>query len=126
MKCLIDAYGWIEYLEGSSKGEKVNKFLEGENEIFVLPITIAEVVSKVKRKEGNSELAYNVIISRAKIIEMTPKVAKSSGLLHAEMRKKYPQFGIVDTALIETAKIINAKIITGDNHFKSFKEAIII
>ena len=126
MKYLIDAYAWIEYLEGSSKGQKVSEILEAENEIFILPITIAEVVSKVKRKEGNFELAYNVMTSKSKIIEMTPKIAKNAGILHAERRKESPRFGIVDSTLIETAKIINSKIVTGDPHFKDFKEVIML
>lgn len=126
MKYIIDAHSWIEYLEGSSKGEKVNKILQSENEIFVLPITIAEVVSKTKRKNSNSELAYKIIISNSKIMESTPKIAKQAGLLHAQMRKKYPQFGIVDAILIETAKATNSKVLTGDNHFKDLKEAIMI
>ena len=126
MKYLVDAHSWIEYLEGSVKGAKVNEFLTSDNEILVMPITISEVVSKTKRKDSNFELAYKVILSNAKIIEMTPKIAKNAGLLHAEMRKKHEQFGIVDAIIIETAKSINAKILTGDNHFKEFKEAIII
>jgi len=126
MKYLIDAYAWIEYLEGSKKGEIVNNYLESEDEIIILPITIAEVVSKVKRKNGNFELAYNIMISKSKVIETTPKISKNAGILHAEMRKKYPQFGIVDASIIETAKLINAKIVTGDPHFKDFKESIIL
>lgn len=126
MSYLFDAYAWIEYLQGSSKGEKVNDFLNSGEEIFVLPITIAEVVSKTKRMESNAELAYKVIISKSKILDLTPKIAKEAGLLQAQMRKKYPQFGIVDAILIETAKSTGTKIITGDHHFKDFKEAIII
>ena len=126
MKYLVDAYAWIEYLEGSNKGVKVSEILNADNEIIILPMTIAEVVSKIKRKGSNSELAYNVIISKSKIIELTPRIAKQAGLLHAEMRKKYEQFGIVDATIIETAKSINAKIITGDPHLKDFKETIIL
>ena len=127
MKYLIDAYAWIEYLEGSFKGEKVNNILNGENEILVLPITIAEVVSKVQRKNSKPEVAYQSIISKSKAIEMTPRIAKQAGLLHAKMRKgAYKQFGIVDATIIETANVINAKILTGDPHFKDFKEAIIL
>src|SRR3989344_3955606 len=111
MKYLIDAYAWVEYLEGSSKGEKVNKILVDQNEILVLPITIAEVVSKVQRKNSKPEIAYQSMISKSKIITMTPKIAKEAGLLHAKMRKKYNQFGIVDAIIIETAKTINAKIL---------------
>ena len=81
MKYLIDAYAWIEYLEGSKKGEIVNNYLESEDEIIILPITIAEVVSKVKRKNGNFELAYNIMISKSKVIETTPKISKNAGIL---------------------------------------------
>jgi predicted nucleic acid-binding protein len=126
MKYIIDAFAWIEYLEGSSKGEKVSEILNSNHEILVLPITIAEVVSKIQRKNSKPEIAYQSIISKSKIIEMTPRVAKQSGLLHAKMRKKYKQFGIVDSCLIETAKEIKAKILTGDHHFEEFTEAVIL
>ena len=123
MRYIIDAYSWIEYLEGGEKGEKVHKILKSDNEIFVLPITIAEVISKVKRSKKNTQLAYESIISKAKIINSTPKIAKEAGLLHAEKRKKVPQFGIVDAFLVILARITGAKVLTGDNHFKGFKEA---
>jgi predicted nucleic acid-binding protein len=125
MKYLIDAYSWIEYLEGSIKGEKVNKIINSE-EIFVLPITIAEVVSKIKRKMGNEKIAYESIVKKAKLINMTPRIAKEAGLLHAEMRSKIPQFGIVDSIIITTAREINAKILTGDHHFKHFPETVFL
>ena len=126
MKFIIDAYSWIEYLEGSKEGEKVYEILKSDNEKFVLLITIAEVVSKVKRKKGNFILAYESIISNAKVIDITPKIAKEAGLFHAEIRKKQPSFGIVDAFLITTARFINAKVLTGDKHFKNFKEVMLI
>ncbi len=122
MKYLIDAFSWIEYLEGSSKGERVSNILKSDNEIFVLPLTIGEVVSKTKRKDKNHELAYESITKRAKIISTTPRMAKEAGLLHAEMRKKFSQFGIVDALLVITARNIKARILTGDNHLKQFAE----
>lgn len=126
MKYLIDAYSWIEYLEGSLIGEKLHKLLQEDNEIYVLPITIAEVVSKVKRKKGNFETAYEAVISNSKIFETTPRIAKEAALIHAEMRQKNSSFGIVDSLLIASAKFLGAKIVTGDRHFKGFPEAILI
>lgn len=126
MEYFIDSSAWIEYLDGSSKGEKVNEILQSENEIFVLPITIAEVVSKIKRKNSNSELAYKVIMSNSKIMEFTPKIAKEAGLLHVDMKLKNSSFSLADALIIISAKSISAKVITKDNHFKGFKEAVII
>ena len=126
MKYIVDAHSWIEYLNGSSSGEKLNKILNEDNEIYVLPITIAEVIGKIKSANGNVETAYSAIIKNAKIQESTPKMAKDAGLLYIETRKKIPSFGMVDSLIVSTAKSIGAKFITGDYYFKSFKEAIVL
>jgi predicted nucleic acid-binding protein len=126
MNYLIDSSAWIEYLNGSSAGEEVNKVLKGKNDIFVISQIISEVVSKVEREKGNSELAYTSIISNASIMEITPKIAKQAGLLHADLRRKSSSISLADTLIIVSARTISAKIITKDRHFKGFKEATIL
>lgn len=126
MKYLVDSYAWIEYLDGSFAGEKVMKILKGGNEIYSLNLVISEVVSRVKRKKGNFELAYNSIVSNSKIVEMTPEIAKESGLFHSEIRNKIKDFGLVDSIVFVISKKLNAKILTGDEHFRKFKEAVMI
>ena len=73
MRYIIDAFSWIAYLEGSEKGKKIYEILKSNAENLVLLITIAEVVSKVERKGGNSNLAYNSIISNSNIINYVKK-----------------------------------------------------
>lgn len=126
MKYIIDSYAWIEYLGGSLAGEKVKKFFEGSNDIFSLNLSIAEVVSRVKRVNGDVELAYKALTSNSKVIEITPMISKKAGLFHAEIRKKIKDFGLVDSLMFILAKELDAKIVTGDEHFKGFKEAILI
>ncbi len=92
MKYIIDAYGWIEYLNGSLAGEKISKILKENHDIYSISMTISEVISKVKRKRGNIEIAYNSVISNSKIIEITPRIAKEAVLLHAEIRKEIENF----------------------------------
>ena len=126
MKLIIDAYAWVEYMEGSEKGEKLHNLLLKNDENYTLSITIAEVVSKMKRKRGNSLLAYKSINANSKIIEIDKVLANEAGLLHAEIKTKIKDFGLADAFILASAKKLNAKIITGDNHFKNFKEAIMI
>lgn len=124
MKFLIDTYAWIDYLEGGKLGEKVRKEIFGNNEIFSLMVTIAEVISKVKRKGLNVDIAYNAMVRNSKIIEVNPEISKNAGLFHADVRKKIKNFGLVDALLLMTARDIGAKIITGDLHFHGYKEAV--
>jgi predicted nucleic acid-binding protein len=126
MKYLIDSSAWIEYLKGSEKGEQINEILEEENEILVLPLNIAEVVSFMKRNKSNSELAYNSIIKNSKISQITPKIAKEAGLLHADLKRQNSGFGLVDAFMITAAQNFLCKLVTTDNHFKGFKEVILI
>ena len=125
MRFLIDAYSWIEFLGGTSEGIKVKEFFE-DNEIYTSTITIAEVLSKVKRSNKDTEVAYNAIRTSSKIIPLNEEISREVGLLHADIYKKIKDMGIADCILVTTAKKIKAKIITGDRHFKNFKEAFLI
>ncbi|MBU0907137.1 MAG: PIN domain-containing protein [Nanoarchaeota archaeon] len=123
MKCLIGSSLWIEYLAGSKLGERVNQILKANNEIFSLPIIVSEVVSKVERNNSNSEIAYESIIKNAKLFEITPRVAKEAGIIHASMKKKVKNFPLADAIIVCAAKALKAKILTCDAHFKPFSEA---
>ncbi len=126
MKYIVDSYAWIEYLDGSAMGEKVKKILEGDNEIFSLNLTISEVISRVKRKNGNIDIAYSAINFISKVAEITPETAKKAGEFHGEIRKKIKDFGLVDALILTLARELNAKVVTGDEHFRGFKEAVFI
>ena len=125
MNYLIDSSAWIEYLEGSKEGEEVSELLK-KGEIFSLSLVIAEVISKVKRMGKDFNLAYKIISSNSKVLEINPQIAKESGLLHAEMKKEGKNFGLIDAIILISTRKLKANLVTGDNHFKGFKEAILI
>ncbi len=124
MKVILDSYAWVEYLDGSDKGWQVKKIIEKAEKIYTLSLSITEVVSRMKRLNRDFEIAYKVMISNSKVLDINPKIAKESGEFHAEIRKKIKNFGLVDSLLFISAKKLGAKIITGDKHFKNFKEVI--
>ena len=122
----MDAYAWIEYLDGTVKGMKVKDILMQPNEIYTSSFTIAEVISKTKRQEKNIDIVYQALCINSKFIQITPEIAKEAGICHAEIHKKIRDFGLIDSLLLILARKLNAKILTGDKHFKGFKEAILI
>jgi len=124
---IIDAYAWIEYLRGSEAGRRVKEVLEDERcKTYTCALTIAEVVSKVAREGRDPETAYDILTSNSEIIDVDHQLSLEAGLLHAEIRKRIKDFGLADAYVLASARRIDAKILTGDPHFKDFKEAIII
>jgi predicted nucleic acid-binding protein len=126
MRYLIDSCAWIEYLNGDNSGEKISEILEGNNEIFVLPLNIAEVISYLKRNNNSVEIGYNSIIKNSKLFQITPKLAREAGLLHADLKKKNSGFSLADAFMIVAAQDYLCKLVTTDTHFKGFKEVILI
>ena len=126
MKFIIDSYAWIEYLDGSTRGKSIKDVLVENNEVYTISLTIAEVVSRAKRKNKDTTVAYETINTNSIIIDITPEMANEAGLFHATIREKIKDFGLVDSLIFIAARKLGAKIVTGDPHFKSFKETILI
>ena len=126
MKYLIDSYAWIEYLDGTECGEKIKEFFSEENEIFSIPLVLAEVIGRTKRKEMDIDTAFKAIVSSSIILNIDAETSKEAGILHAEMKKTIRDFGLTDAFILAMARKLKAKIVTGDEHFRKIKEAILI
>jgi len=124
---IIDAYAWIEYLDGSSRGAKVRNIIEGKkNKVYTCAVTIAEIVSKFLRRNFDPEIAFNSITAISNIIPVNGKLSFVAGQLHAEMRKHVRDFGLADAYLLACSKNYNAMIVTGDPHFKNVRDIVMI
>ena len=125
-KHVIDAYAWIEYLDGSISGKKVASILENNDDAYTCAITLGEVVSKVARMDKDAKIAYDVLSSNSQIINVDEELSLQAGLIHCEMRKTSKDFGLADAYILATARKLKSKIVTGDPHFQGIKEAIMI
>ena len=125
-KHILDAYAWIEYLDGSTSGKKVASIIENNNEIYTCAITLGEVVSKVARMGKDAKIAYDVLLSNSQVITVDEELSLQAGLIHCEMRKTQKDFGLADAYILSTAPKLKSKIVTGDPHFQGIKEAIMI
>ena len=126
-KFVIDAYAWIEYLDGSEKGKSFAETIENSlNEIFTSSATVAEVISKFLRGNRDVKIALTAINSMSNVLSITNEIGIQAGQIHFEAKKKNKEFGMLDAFVVATARNINAKILTGDDHFKNFREAVFI
>ncbi len=124
---VIDAWAWVEYLIGSEHGAKLNKiFDENNNEVYTCAITLGEIISKVAREKRDIEAASSIVCSNSQIVNVDKELSLQAGLLHCEMRKTLKDFGLADAYVLATARRLNAKVLTGDLHFKNIKDAVMI
>jgi predicted nucleic acid-binding protein len=108
-KHVIDAYAWIEYLDGSEAGKKVASIIENDDELYTCAITLGEVVSKVARKGKDAKIAYDVLLSNSQIISVDEELSLQAGLIHCEMRKTIKDFGLADAYILAAARKLKLK-----------------
>ncbi len=96
------------------------------NDIFTSSSTIAEIVSKFLRTNKDFKIALNCINSISIIINVSHEISVLAGRIHYESKKKNRDFGMLDAFVAAAARKIDAKILTGDDDFKHFKEAVLI
>lgn len=126
-KLIVDSYAWIEYFLSSDKGARIKSIVENEeNSIYTHILSLAEIASRVSRAKGDYKNPLNIVLSSSEIIGIDNQKSVQAGLLHADVRKRIKDFGLVDACILLAARDLNAKILTGDPHFKGMKEAIMI
>lgn len=132
MKIVIDAYAWIEIFIGSDKGKKAKEILEKASETYTPDTVLAEVARKYLR-EG---VEQQTILDRLKTIAEASDVVWISVETSLEAAKCYMKLekeakrsrlrspSLFDAIVLATAKLLEAKVVTGDEHFKNLPETL--
>jgi predicted nucleic acid-binding protein len=125
---VLDSWAWIEYLEGSTKGDRVREIiLDSRNEIFTHSVTVAEIMSKASRNRMDVDAIWATVSSNSKIVETKNEESKEAGITHAETKtKKNRNFSLADAFVLATARRLKAKVVTGDMDFKNIDDVILL
>lgn len=132
MKTVIDTYAWIEIFIGSKNGEKAREILRKAEETYTPDVVIAEIARKYLR-EGMKE---QTILERLKTIEETSEITPIDKEIAIESAKCYLEImekaktrklkapSLFDAIVLATARTLDAKLVTGDEHFKDIHETL--
>lgn len=123
---LLDSFAWMEYFMGTREGEKVRRFVDDDIQLYTSPIVIAEIYSKSLRTDGNAEERKDFIIKRCALIVLDEIIAVEAAKIHAKKKIKTPDFGLADALILASARNRKIKVVTGDPHFKDFKDAVMM
>ena len=124
---VVDSWAWIEYLEGTSLGEEVrSKISDDTNEVFTHVVSVAEIISKVRRSNKDADAAWNAIVTNSKVFPISGIESKDAGLLHAAIKSKYPNFGLADAFVLSAARKLGGKVLTGDPDFRGLQDVVML
>jgi predicted nucleic acid-binding protein len=125
-KIIIDTYAWIEYFRGTQRGAMAKEHIES-GQSLTPTLVLAELSDKYKREDINSlEEDITFIKSVSELMPLTEDIAIWAGNINSKMKKSINGWGMADSIILATAQKIKADVLTGDQHFKSLKESIII
>lgn len=132
MKIVVDAYAWVEIFIGSKKGDKAREKLTETDETYTPDVVMAEIARKYLREAVEEQ----TVLERLKTIEETSDIAPvdknvafESAKCYKELLEKAKTEGIkapslFDAIVLATARLLNAKVVTGDEHFKNLPETL--
>ncbi len=126
---VFDTYAWIEYIADAKHAGKISELLNGSRyKQKATPATaIAEITEKLFREgvvRSKIEQINRFIASKTSIIHCDNEVAFRAGELNSVQKKNIKDWGMLDSLNYAVARMLNCKFVTGDPHFRGFKDII--
>ena len=123
---VIDSYAWIEYFRGTTSGKSTQEYVEGRA-AATSTVTLAELKEKYLREKWSSfEEDLNFISARTIVTAVDREIALLAGEINQKRKKITMNWGMADSVILATARVVSGKVVTGDKHFEGLPDAILI
>lgn len=127
MQYVIDSYAWVEYFIGSAKGGVLKKLFQDQNNKFLtVECCLAEIKGWALRNNKDFDYLYKIICANSTILPIIEPDWIEGAEIRFENRKRYKDFGLIDSIIIVKQKELNCKVISGDKHFKGLKDVLFL
>ncbi len=132
MRIIVDAYAWVEVFLGSSKGGRVRDLIETGEEAYTPDSVLAELSRKYLR-EGSSEKLVRerlaTVQGASRVMPITPDLALAGSKAYFDLveyarRRRLRLPSLFDGLVLGAARLKEAKVVTGDPHFKDLPETV--
>ena len=121
----FDTYAWIEYFNATKKGNTVKTYLE-EEKIITPTIVLLELSYKSSKEGWDFSKYLSFIKANSTIVGFNEKFIFTFGKSYNDIKQQVKGIGITDIIIIHTAIMNDAKILTGDEHFKNVDSAVML
>jgi len=132
VRIVVDSYAWIEIFLGSEKGDRARKIIGEASEAYTPDVVLAEVARKYLREGFGEEVILKRLRAMTEATDVAPvgvELALESAKCYLELSEKAKMEGtgvpsLFDALVLATARVLDARVVTGDEHFKNLSETL--
>ena len=123
---ILDTYAWIEYFLGTKSGSVVKQLITSNFTLITLESSISEIYLWCLREEKDFNKVLNIIKTHSHIEPITLTNWIEAAKIREQQRKTMKDFGLMDAIILAKQQGFNAKVVTGDPHFKNQKDVMFL
>ena len=123
MTVLIDSWAWIEFFQGSRAGSFVMGYLDGDSDLIISTVNLAEVYCWILRyyDESTAEKKREAMKERCTLIDVDEEIAVQA----ARIRNQF-KWGLGNSIVCATARREAARVLTGDQDYRGQDDVIFL
>ncbi|MDG7030872.1 MAG: type II toxin-antitoxin system VapC family toxin [Nitrososphaerota archaeon] len=120
---MIDSWTWIEYWKGGKFADEAASYIDGEEELVVSTINLAEVYLWVAKSydDATAEEKVATMEKRCHVIPVERDVA-----LEAAKIKRKEKLGLADSLILATARQVGGRVVTGDSDMRNLRDVVFL
>ena len=130
MKTVVDSWAWIEIFKASRPGQVAKSLIEESEDAFTPSLVLAELARKYYREGEDPTVVrgwLQAISEATRVVDIDIALAEDSAvasldLLSKAKAERLRKPGLGDAIILATARRLEAKLLTGDSHFKNMPE----
>ena len=125
MKIVFDSFAWIEYFMDTKNAEILEGYLKN-NEIITSSAALLELSYRADQEKWDIKKHLAFIKLKSRIVGFNDEFILRFGVIYNKLKEEVKEMGFADIIIYATAILHDAKVLTGDSHFKYLDRTILL
>ena len=131
---MVDSWAWVEILKLSGAGKEAKAFIEQADEAFTPSLVLAELARKYLNEGVEPDVIGTWLHRISEATEVYPidielaieATAASADLVTKARKEGHQRPGLGDAIMLATSRVVGARLLGGDPHFRGMKETLFL
>lgn len=125
MVVVFDTFAWIDYFLDTKNAIAIENYLDNKD-VITPSIVLLELSYKANKENWDFKKCLNFIKVKSRILGFNESFVLQFGEIYNKVKKQVKGIGLADCIILAIAILNNAKVLTGDPHFKNMENVIFL